>query len=363
MSSRKFVLIAFGTLMSAPLWAQGGGTSVAVPAPGRVLRRTSALDTMRAMLLRRNPTIDEVVTWSADVARKYAEMNAVNERARREYPAADEARFVQLKMETIRAVEEWQSSQRLLIEACNAIRPHQKESEGILGFQIEKSTNFQNKTPVVKEERFVRTPEIVFVEPNTPAAKADVREGDIWMAIAGRDLVNTYVRDLNDVLTPGNRIDLKLLRDGREIKVEVTAQKRRDYPEDACNTDKLQIQMFGANVPRIQLFNGPLPANKEFFAMKFTRAAFSGAAFVDLTDAKRERLKVPAGEKGVLVESVDAGSPAELAGLHELDVVLRANNEVIESAMDLMKIFRSGRQVALWIWDGSSQRGITLPSR
>ena len=165
------------------------------------------------MMQRRNPTIDEVVAWSAEVAKKFAEMNAVNERARRETPAADETRQLQLRQEAEKAILELMNRQRLLAEACTWIRPHEGESEGVLGFQIEKATTFQHTTPVVKEERFVRTPEIVFVEPSTPAAKAGIREGDVWLGIAGRDLVNTYVRDLNDVLKPDNRVELKLRRE------------------------------------------------------------------------------------------------------------------------------------------------------
>jgi hypothetical protein len=360
--SKKFVLIACGTLMSAQVWAQsGGGMAVDV---ARTMRRGSPLDTMRAMLQRRNPTVDEVIAWSAEVSKRAEEVKVFNEKAQREMPGATSDRLLQLKLQTMETVVELQQAQRILFEACNAIRPHQGESKGVLGFQIEKGTNFQNKTPVVKEERFVRTPEIVFVEPNTPAAKADIRVGDVWMAIAGRELVNTYVRDLNDVLTPGNRVDLKILRDGREVKVEVMARQRREFPEEACSEQKLQISMTGPGMPRIQLFNGPVsPETRDFFTMKILRATFSGAVFTELTDAKRERLKVPAGETGAVVESVVPGSAADIAGLHDLDVVTRANNEVIESVTDLMKILQSGRQVTLWVWDGAKGRGVTLPAR
>lgn len=363
MSSRKFLLVAFGALMSAPLLAQsGGGTMVGAAAPLRTPRR-SPLDTMRAMMQRRNPTIDEVIAWSADVAKKFAEMHAINEKARRENQAADEARQVELQRAVRDIITDAMQTQRVLAEACNLIRPHEGESEGVLGFQIEKATTFQNTTPVVREERFVRRPEIVFVEPNTPAAKAGVREGDVWVGISGRELVNTYVRDLNDVLKPDNRVDLKLLRDGRSINVEVVARKRREYPEEACNTGQIEIRRGEDDLPKVQLFGGSFPSGRtEFFTMKISKSMAAGALFTELTKDQREAFPKIAPNEGVLVEAVMAGSPAEAAGLKPFDVITRANNEIISSPMDLMKVIQGSMlPVSLWVIKGDNQRKVILP--
>lgn len=360
MSSRKFVLAALSTLMSVPLAAQTAvGTGIAPMVRGR----PNPLDTLEAMLQRRNPTIDEVVMWSAEVARRAEEW----ERGRRELSAADEVRSRALEVELRRVSEEYFASQRLLARACALIRPHQGESEGVLGFQVVSGgTEFQRTTPLIKEERFVSTPEINFVEPNTPAAKSDVREGDIWVGIAGKDIVNMFVRDLNELLKPGARVELRMRREGRDMNVGVVAMKRREYPDAACNTSMFNLGSLpgAAERGRVEIYRAmPSRGAQEFFTMRITRATLAGALFVDLTDGKRDRLKVPAGEKGVVVESVRAGSPAEMAGLHELDVVLRANNEVIESAGDLLKVIQQGGPVTLWVWDGTEQRKVILSSR
>src|SRR5688572_23710843 len=143
--SRKFLAIALGTMMSAPVWAQG---QTPVGTAGTMRGRAgSPLDTIRTMLERRNPTIDEVLLLSAEVGKWQEEFKAANERARRELPA-DEARSRAHVTEIMRMFEEFSARQRLLAHACSLIRPHQGESEGVLGFQIEGATAFQRTSPV-----------------------------------------------------------------------------------------------------------------------------------------------------------------------------------------------------------------------
>jgi hypothetical protein len=351
------VLVAFGAFMAVPAAAQTDvGTSTR---PGRL----SSLDTMRAMLQRRNPTIDEVLSFSAEVRRKLDQWRMVNERARRELATVDEMRRREMQMQMTQVIDEVLSSQRLLAEACALIRPHQGESEAVLGFQVANGLAFQQTAPLVKEERFVRPPEITYVEPNTPAEKAGIREGDLWIGIAGRDLVNTYVRELNDVLKPDTRVELKIRRDGRELNVEVVARKRREFPQTACTTDMFQIHAIGPDRPKIQIFGGAAPpARTEFFTMKITKASFSGAIFAELTSAKREMLKVKLSEnEGVIVDAVAAGSHAEAVGLREWDIVTRANHEVIESLADLTRIMQSNSQVTLWVVRPEGSRKVILP--
>jgi membrane-associated protease RseP (regulator of RpoE activity) len=353
--NRKFVLIAFGTLMAAPVMAQTEVTT-------RGVRRSpSPLDTMRAMLQRRNPTIDEVLALSADVVRRQDEWRMTTERA---LSADDEVRRRELMASRAHALSELMASQRLLAEACGLIRPHQGESEGVLGFQIVPGTAFHESAPLVKEERFVRAPEILFVEPNTPAAKADVREGDVWLSIAGKDLVNRYVRELNEVLKPGNRVELKLRRDGREVNVEVTAKKRPEYPEEACNPKMLAIGSSSPVPARMQVFTGQLPNGRsDFFTMKVTKSIVAGAVFADLTNDQREAFIRVRPDEGVFVESVAEGSVAHTAGLRAFDVVTRANNQIVASTADLIKIVQGGGQVSLWVVRGETQRGVILPAR
>jgi hypothetical protein len=361
--SRKFLAIALGTMMSAPVWTQA---QTAVGTIGAPRGRISPLDTIREMLQRRNPTIDEVLMLSAEIRKLQEDFRVANERARRELPA-DETSARARVAATMRMFEEVAVRQRLLAIACSKIRPHEGESEGVLGFQIEGATQFQRSSPVVKEERFVRTPEIMFVEPNTPAAKADIREGDVWIAIEGRDLVNTYVREVNEVLKAGARVELKLRREGRELNVGVVPKKRADFPAMACDTEEVfAISRSGAGGPaNLHVFTGPMPAGRDFFTMQIVRSVFFGADFGELTATKREMLKVKLSEnEGVLVEKVASGSPAEVAGLREWDIVTRANNEIIESVADLAKVMQTQRQVTLWVVRGeTSLKVILAPGR
>jgi hypothetical protein len=357
--NRKFVVAAL-TLMSAPVWAQTSVGTGGIPVRGS----RTPIDTIRMMLLRRNPTIDEVLSWSSTFKQLELDLRSTRERLVKEKEAGADERVLRELSEVASArLAEMLGYQRVLLEGCAAIRPHEGESEGVMGFQIEKATTFERRTPVIKEERFARAPEIVFVEPNTPAAKAGIREGDKWLGIAGRELINSYVRDLNDVLKPDNRVDLRLSRDGREMKVEVVARKRRDYPEAACGDDRLEVHALGPGTPRMQIYTAPLPSGRSgFFTMTITKAMSAGAVFTELTKDQREAFPKIAANEGVLVETVMAGSVAEAAGLKPFDVITRANNEVVASPMELVKIIQgSTLPVSLWVIKGDNQRKVTLP--
>jgi S1-C subfamily serine protease len=64
--------------------------------------------------------------------------------------------------------------------------------------------------------------------PNTPAARAGLKEGDILVQWDEKKLDTLY--DLSDVLSrgkPGQKVKLKVLRDGKSIDIEATLAKRQ----------------------------------------------------------------------------------------------------------------------------------------
>ena len=64
--------------------------------------------------------------------------------------------------------------------------------------------------------------------PGTPAAKAGLKAGDILIKFGPRNL--DRLEDLSAALAeskPGDKVELKIVRDGKEIAVETTLAERK----------------------------------------------------------------------------------------------------------------------------------------
>jgi predicted metalloprotease with PDZ domain len=82
------------------------------------------------------------------------------------------------------------------------------------------------------------------------------------------------------------------------------------------------------------LFNG------EFFGGK---RAYLGVSLVDLTDELREHFGAPK-DTGVLVSSVEDGSPAEKAGIRVGDIIVGIDGKDVESSRDLRRSLREKKE-------------------
>ena len=85
--------------------------------------------------------------------------------------------------------------------------------------------------------------------------------------------------------------------------------------------------------------NGPGPGvllGPEFFGGK---RAYLGVSLVDLTDELRDHFGAPK-DAGLLVSSVEEGSPAEKAGIKVGDIIVGIDGKDVESSMDLRRGLR-----------------------
>ena len=66
------------------------------------------------------------------------------------------------------------------------------------------------------------------VTPDSPAAKAGIREKDIVLAMSGRRLDPDHpIQDLLEDLAVGSRVSFTILRGGKGLDVEVTLTERK----------------------------------------------------------------------------------------------------------------------------------------
>ena len=141
---------------------------------------------------------------------------------------------------------------------------------------------------------------ITRIEKGSPAGKAGIQVNDIVTAVNGKDVKNLgELRRNVSTLHPGETAELALLREGKNMTVTVTVAKRPgetapgQKPEEEKGTPELALLI--------------------------------GVGLADLDDEYRQRVELPDDVKGALVTEVEAGSPAQEAGLGREDVIVKFN--------------------------------------
>ncbi|MCK5859619.1 DegQ family serine endoprotease [Abyssibacter sp.] len=154
------------------------------------------------------------------------------------------------------------------------------------------------------------------VVPNSPAAEAGLQVGDVILQFGDRDVGTS--RSLPHMVgraEPGDRIPLRVLRDGERMKISVRI--------GALETDE-----------RASL-SPPEPDQRA------RPAAFElGIGITELTRGQRAQLGVEQG--GVLVTEVRPGSASGIAGLMPGDVIVSVGQQPVADGRD----FRSALQAA-----------------
>ena len=171
------------------------------------------------------------------------------------------------------------------------------------------------------------------VEPNSPAAKAGIKEGDIIVHFNNENILG--VQQLTRLIreTPiGRTVEMKVRRDGRDQTLQVTTEAAR-FPEGVrnlqLNLPDVHVLMDQAarldevrrNMPRVEVS---------------TTFVQSGIRVEQLTDQLREFFGVP-GNNGVLVSSVEGNSAAEKAGLKAGDVITAIDGKNVRTPGDFSR--------------------------
>jgi serine protease Do len=142
------------------------------------------------------------------------------------------------------------------------------------------------------------------VEPESPAAKAGLKQGDVILKMNGKEVrSNESLRNTISLMAPGTKIDLVVFRDGKErdIKVEVGSLSKSKFGMEMSDVGK----KLGLSV---------VPIN---------------------SDAARQ-MNVK-GEQGLVVAEVKSNSPAEEVGLEPGMVILSVNRVYVNTVAEFNK--------------------------
>jgi len=214
-----------------------------------------------------------------------------------------------------------------------ASAPVVRGGQGYLGVDVRDVTEDQLAALKLKEARGA---EIVLVDHDAPAGKVGLREHDVILrvnnqAIVGEDQLRRMLRES----PPGTTIVLLVSRDGQQMSVTTQTANREEVERQAWEQHLTVPEPLPDNAGG-DFFPGPAtpaPAvrgGNSFLGPTLMNPSYTGAMLETMSAQLADFFGV-AGGGGLLVRSVEANSPAALAGMHAGDVVVRANEKAVAS--------------------------------
>jgi len=212
------------------------------------------------------------------------------------------------------------------MNVINQLKTKGKVTRGWLGLLIqdvnrELAESFGMKQP--------RGAVVLKVMPDSPAARAGFKVGDVVVDFAGKSITRSSDLPLAVGRTPvGKTVRVKIIREGKPRTLTV---KIAELPSEE--------QLAGKGV-------SPKPGT--------AKSGRLGLAVGALTEAQRKRLEV--GDRGVLVRKVEKG-PAREAGIRKNDVILMLNGKDVKNPEQFAKLVKSlpaGKSVPVLVQRGNA---------
>ena len=213
-------------------------------------------------------------------------------------------------------------------DVIGSLREHGRVERGFIGVQI------QAITPELADSLHLKTSKGALVadaQPNTPAAKAGLRSGDVIVAVNGEPI--EAARELSRkiaALGPEKKAQISYLRGGREANVEITLGALPDQAASAQSAPGRQSED------------------------------------LDRLEGPRLGLRLAPGRGGVTVAEVDPASPAARQGLREGDVIVDVAGKPVTRPAEVADAVREARRsdrksVLMRVRTGDSTRFVALP--
>jgi serine protease Do len=211
---------------------------------------------------------------------------------------------------------------------ADSLRTSGKVVRGWLGVAIQDVTPEISKAMGVKQETGAL---VADVAKEGPADKAGIQRGDVIVAYQGKEITSSHDLPIRVAETPvGTRAELKVLREAQEktITAEIGELKDKEIAAEAASS----TSRLGLHVDKI-------------------------------TPEVAERLGIPQHTKGVVVTSIDPGSPADNAEIRPGDIIREVDRKSVTTPEAFDKVIadrKPERPVLLLVQRGESTLFITL---
>ena len=205
-----------------------------------------------------------------------------------------------------------------------------------LGVETHEVTAGKAKELKLSAERGVVLGKIV---PDSPAAKAGLKENDVVTEINGQRVEGAaQFRRMIHEIPAGRSIQLTVWRDGRAQTISATLGKSEER-HHAMKMVAPTPGTFAFRMPEIP----EIPSMEWNGGMLLRGQPRLGIDAEDLNGQLGAFFGAPDGE-GILVRDVNSGSPAEKAGVKAGDVIISLNGERIRSAGELREKLSAKRE-------------------
>jgi len=193
---------------------------------------------------------------------------------------------------------------------------------GWLGVYIQDITKDIKEAMDLKSKRGVLISDVI---EDSPADDAGIEQEDVVIEFEGKKVGDSSsLTKLIRTSSPGKKVELKILRDGKEKTIIVTLGKR---PKDEF------FYEFEAD----DILSEAKKNKPQFYSLSFFSGSRIGVRVQDLTEQLGDHFGVEDGE-GALVTEVEEDMPAYKAGLKAGDVIVEVDGEEIEDTGELREI-------------------------
>lgn len=202
-----------------------------------------------------------------------------------------------------------------------------KVTRGYLGVYLEDLTEDMKEALNLPSLEGVLINEVI---KDSPADKSGIKDGDVIIEFNGKKVTDVQsFRLLVASTPPGQTVKLKLIRDGKEMSLNVKVGEMETQP--VAQSGEEQETQLGLQVVDI-----------------------------DSPEAKGYNLNI---KKGVVVVNIESNSPAEESGIQIGDVIIGVGNKEIENMSDFrnaVKNLKKGKPVVFQIQRAERKRYVAL---
>ena len=169
------------------------------------------------------------------------------------------------------------------------------------------------------------------VIPDTPAARAGIKPGDVITAVNGKPVNDAHeLQIVVSELAPGSQATFKIIRNGFSKTIIVTLEELPGAPVTSSSEQ--------TNAPSTA---GDVRAD-----------ALNGVNVADLNPQIRQRLGLTDDFQGVIVTSVAPGSNSAAAGLQPNDILVEIDRQPVSNSAEAVRLGHAarGERILIKIW-------------